>query len=89
MIEAGAFAYCGFTTLTLPNSLQTIKDPEYSDNAGAFQGNYRLTKVVIPGNVTRIGGNAFRGCTSLSQLTLSRGITTIGFSAFQACSSLR
>lgn len=88
-IEAGAFYHCGLTTLTLPNSLQTIKDPEFSNNAGAFHGNYRLTKVVIPGNVTRIGGNAFSECTSLSQVTLSEGITTIGFSAFQACSSLR
>ena len=47
-----------------------------------------LTDVVIPDNITNIGGYAFYGCSSLKSVTISSGIKKIGNSAFQGCTNL-
>lgn len=98
-----AFSYTGLTTITLPDSVETIGDNAFSncdkltsvnipDNVttignGAFQ-NTAITSVAIPGSVKTIGQYAFENCTSLATLELGNGIQTIDVWAFRDCTSL-
>lgn len=47
-----------------------------------------IRELVIPNNVTTIGGYAFSGCESLTSVTIPDSVTTIGYSAFDGCTSL-
>jgi len=44
--------------------------------------------VIIPDNVTSIGGGAFSDCSSLTSVTFGNSVTSIGYSAFSGCSGL-
>ena len=95
VIKGGAFFGCGLESIVFPQSLQIIADavdkaglPNY-DYHGAFENNYKLTKITIPDKVTSIGSWAFEQCTSLSEVILPEGLTTIGDKAFNYCSSLK
>ena len=44
--------------------------------------------LVIPNNVTTIGGWAFRGCEGLTSVTIPNSVTTIGHSALAYCTGL-
>ena len=68
------------TSLTLPNSITTIKD-------FAFSGCTGLTDVTIPNSVTSIGSYAFQGCTGLTDVTISAA--SIGSYAFSGCTGLK
>ena len=48
----------------------------------------RLTEVIMPSTLTRIGDNAFFGCISLSSVTIGDGVTSIGDGAFYGCLNL-
>jgi len=92
------------TSLTLPNSITTIKYFAFSGCTGltdvtipnsvtsigsyAFQGCTGLTDVTIPNSVTSIGGYAFHGCTGLTDVTIPNSVTSIGSYAFQGCTGL-
>ena len=81
-IEEKAFDDCiNLTSITLPNTLQTIGDY-------AFHGCNALTSIEIPNSVTSIGKWAFHYCKSLSSVTLGSSVTSIAESAFENCSSL-
>lgn len=102
-IGNGAFGFTDLTTITLPDSVETIGDNAFSncdkltsvnipDNVttignGAFQ-NTAITSVAIPGSVKTIGQYAFENCTSLATLELGSGIQTIDVWAFRDCTSL-
>ncbi|GEM_PF-897898 len=47
-----------------------------------------IKDLVIPSNVTRIGGRAFDGCSSLKSVTIPNSVTSIGRDAFYGCTSL-
>ena len=95
VIEGAAFFGCGLESIVFPQSLQIIADGVSIIGAttgsyyGAFENNYKLTKITIPNKVTSIGSWAFDQCTSLSEVILPEGLTTIGGSAFRYCSSLK
>jgi hypothetical protein len=54
----------------------------------AFGGCSRMTNIVIPDSVTRIGSYAFEDCSSLTSVVIPDNVTTIGNYAFDGCSSL-
>lgn len=80
-----AFNNCwGLSSVTLPNSIETIKDWAFSycslnsiemPNSvrtirdGAFQGAL-LTSVSIPNSVTSLGYNAFLGCEQMESVSI-------------------
>lgn len=54
----------------------------------AFQGETRVTEVVLPDSVIEIGSYAFKDCKGLVSVTLGDRVTAIGGEAFMGCSSL-
>lgn len=64
----------------------------------AFKGNKKIKKVIIPGSVGSIWGQAFKGCTALEEVVIldpevgmeSEGLTSIKrHGAFEGCTSLK
>lgn len=76
-----AFCVSGLTSVTIPNSVTSIRQ-------GAFRDCTDLTSVTIPGSVTRIGKYAFYGCSGLTSVTIPNSVRLIGESAFSGCSGL-
>ncbi len=58
-----------------------------ADNA--FKGNKKITKVIVPDTITRIGKGAFYGCTKLSTVTIGKSVKQIGNKAFYKCKALK
>ena len=54
----------------------------------AFSGCDRLTGVVFPEGLTKIGYSAFYACTKLSGLVIPDTVTSIGVGAFSSCGKL-
>ena len=80
-IGAGAFAYCDFETVIIPDGVTSIKK-------GTFSSCNSLRSVTIPDSVTKIEDSAFFGCGSLSEITIPDSVTEIGNGAFSNCYSL-
>lgn len=60
-----AFAWCDFTSITIPKSVTSIMDY-------AFFGSY-LINVTLPDGIVDIGENPFAFCSSLSMIEVSDG----------------
>ncbi len=87
--ENYAFSETGLTTLTIPEGITSIGDP--NNSAATFSNCKSLTTVTIPGTVKELAGLAFNGCTALETVNLSEGTESLGSSigqAFKGCSSL-
>lgn len=76
-----AFAFCGFTSVVIPDNVVSI-----GWRAFAYCGG--LTSIIIPDNVTSIGDSAFEGCSRLTSVTIGNGVTYIGYNVFDDCSGL-
>ncbi|MBQ2361409.1 MAG: leucine-rich repeat protein, partial [Prevotella sp.] len=63
-----AFDNCGISSLTLPNSVKTIK-------GNAFGHCEKLTSVTIPKGVNTITSNPFSDCTNLGSIVVESGNT--------------
>ena len=77
-IEENAFKDSILTSITIPDSVETIK-------RGAFYGCEKLTSITIPDGVTRIDNDTFSGCRDLKSITIPNSVTSIGESAFDGC----
>ena len=56
--------------------------------SGLLSDLLNLTKVVLPENLTSIGGAAFRACKRLSSVTIGNQVKVIDRGAFKECSAL-
>ena len=54
-----------------------------------FRGWLRLSSIVLPPGLKKIGGIAFFGCVSLSRVTIPEGLEHIGVEVFRECSGLK
>lgn len=79
-IGANAFAFGGFRTISLPDSVSVIED-------GAFAFS-KLESFTIPDSVFSVGEKAFIGCHDLKSVVIDRNAFSIGKGAFAYCTSL-
>ena len=103
-IENFAFAFCGFTTLKLPDTITEIQGHAFVNcsnlesivipdgvqeiSEGTFFRCKALTTVTIPESVTKIGKEAFRECVALTEITIPSNVTIINNYAFDSCTGL-
>lgn len=81
-IGSSAFAGCGLTTITIPNSVTTIEDNAFGYNPG-------LTQVQLSDNLKTIGMHAFEECGICGTLSIPYGVTSIKGSAFKGCNKIQ
>ncbi|MDE5593079.1 MAG: leucine-rich repeat domain-containing protein, partial [Clostridiales bacterium] len=67
--------YSGISSISIPNTIKTI-------GRNAFMGDYLLTSVNLPTDLTEIADNAFNG-TAITSIELPNGVTRIGVGAFE------
>ena len=72
---------------TIPNTLNGKVVVEIGENA--FQGQDKITDLVLPNTITEIGDNAFGGCTNLTYISELSNLVKIGNHAFSGCASLK
>lgn len=77
-----AFEGTGFTSMTIPGTVQTI-------GTEAFQKCSHLTTVYIPGSVEVVASSAFKACTSLTKVSMVNGTQQINSDAFNGCTALK
>ena len=80
-IDEGAFAYCGITGVSIPESVDSISND-------AFFECKQLTELAIPNSVKAMGIEAFAYCYALTDVTFGSGLKTIPTSAFLGCAAL-
>lgn len=84
IIDEYAFGECGFSHITLPESLASAQ-------AGAFINNEHLTGITIPAGMEGIGAACFENNTALDSVTFLTNIhtLTVGNNAFNLCPVLQ
>ena len=84
IIDEYAFGECGFSHITLPDSIASAQ-------AGAFINNEHLTGITIPAAMEGIGAACFENNTALDSVTFLTNIhtLTVGNNAFNLCPALR
>lgn len=69
-------------TLNIPEGTTSIAD-------GAFYGERRIKKVIIPKTCTYIGGKAFSGCINLEEVVFNGFVEDILAETFDRCNKLK
>lgn len=59
-----------------------------SNGASLYLNGQRLTKLVIPDDITTVNDGAFSGCSSFTQVTIGDNVTSIGACSFDHCAHL-
>ena len=79
-IDEYAFGECGFSHITLPESLANIQ-------AGAFINNEHLKEITLPEQLQGLGSAAFENNSALESVTFHTALETmtIGNNAFNLC----
>ena len=60
----------------------------FPSGSSFYYNNKKISELVIPNSVTRIGSNAFAGYTDLTSVTIPNSVTSIGDNAFNGCTGL-
>lgn len=84
VIENGVLCQCkkkNLLTLSVPDETEAIAD-------GVFKDCTKLSEIILPPTLTKIGNHAFENCSALEAIDLSC-VDTIKEAAFAYCSSLR
>ena len=85
-IGFGSFQYCrGLTTLTLPDTVETLGE----NGCGAvFLSCEGLTSITLSESLIDLGDETFSFCSKLKSVVIPDGIKKIGHRVFLGCSSL-
>ena len=54
----------------------------------AFAGCQKLTEVILPASLKKIGEEAFQNCAHLKRVTMQAGVSQIHYNAFEGCGKL-
>ena len=84
VIENGMLCQCrkkNLLTLSVPDETEAIAD-------GVFKDCTKLSEIILPPTLTKIGNHAFENCSALAAIDLSY-VDTIKEAAFAYCSSLK
>ena len=74
-IGISAFYNCAFESITLPETVATIK-------ASAFRKCAKLTEITIPDATKTIGDSAFLDCSALAVVSIPDDVTSVGNGVF-------
>jgi len=74
-IGISAFYNCAFESITLPETVATIK-------ASAFRKCAKLTEITIPDATKTIGDSAFLDCSALALVSIPDDVTSVGNGVF-------
>mgnify|MGYP004622616827 CR=1 FL=1 len=80
-IEESAFFDSAISSVTIPNSVETI-------GSWAFSGCGNLRTVTLPASVTEIGEGVFGSCTNLTSVRIPASVKTIQKWTFEECEAL-
>ena len=80
-IEENAFFDSAISSVTIPNSVETI-------GSWAFSGCGNLRTVTLPASVTEIGEGVFGSCTNLTSVRIPASVKTIQKWTFEECEAL-
>ncbi|MCR5301721.1 MAG: leucine-rich repeat domain-containing protein [Lachnospiraceae bacterium] len=86
----GEYEYDGATVAKYLGSDYEVAIPAWVNRVGkeAFEGNDKMTKLIIPDNVTTVDFGAFSNCSNLQTVQMSESVRTLGSSAFSGCTNL-
>ncbi len=76
-----AFNNCAFAEITLPSTVETIKE-------AAFRQCKNLISIYLPDVTTTIGDSAFFECTALNSASIPDSVTSVGERAFKSNNDL-
>ena len=79
-VQYGAFNLSNLSSITLPQTLKTI-------DGFALAGCHRISSLVIPNSVTKLGPEVFYGCT-ITSVVMSDSVKVIPYGAFMYCQLL-
>ena len=75
------FEGCGFTRISLPDTITTIPESTFSNCSN-------LAEIHIPASVTRIEDSAFQNCDSLKTVEIPENVKYMGACVFFDCAAL-
>ena len=68
--------------VAIPEGVQRIEK-------GAFEGNNKIKKIIMPNSINFIGPRAFSDCPNLQEVSFSSNLQVLGQNLFRNCSQLR
>ena len=86
----GDYEYDGATVAKYLGTDTEVTLPAWVNRVGkeCFEGYDRMTKLVIPDNVTTVDFGAFSNCNNLATVNMSESVRTLGSAAFSGCTDL-
>lgn len=72
--------------IVVPSSVEYL-DTQYKVTDIGFRAfiNSKITSIIIPEGVTKLGSSCFEGCSSLVGINIPEGVTKLGSSCFSGC----